>query len=198
MILYEAVLQGLITLGLAALGSLMLWRIYGKRIVAKAVTKHGSDALWDALEDMSKDPQHPSHRRIATFMGTQFAWLLDSIAVDLQSEEGREKYAPIFDFLWKFISASIYGSIGSFIKKAQTEGAAIGDMAQLEMPPVVTGLAQKFMPKRFKDADLDVGDLISAARWASQFLGSKGNGGSPTASSPFGSQGHHFSGGNGL
>lgn len=184
------IVQGVITLILAATGSVILWRFYGKRIVAKAVTKHGSDALWSALEDMSKDPHHENHERLARFVGTQFAWLMDSVVTDLQSDDGRQKYAPILDFTWSFIQASIYGAIGNFIKKAQTEGAAMGDLAELAIPDTVKGLANKFMPKRFKDMDLNVGDLITAAQWASKFLG-KGNGGSsPDFSASPSTQGH--------
>lgn len=196
--LTEAALQGLvqgaITLVLAAIGSFILWRFYGKRIVAKAVTKHGSDALWDALEDMSKDPQHPNHQRLARFVGTQFAWLMESISIDMESEEGRQKFAPVLSFMWEFIQASIYGAIGNFIKKAQTEGAEIGDLANLAVPDTVKGLANKFMPKRFKDMDLDIGDLITAAQWASQFLGKgSGNGGASPMTIPS-TQGHRGGG----
>lgn len=184
----QGVLQGMITLGLAALGSLLLWRFYGRRIVAKAVTQHGSDALWDALEDMSKDPKHPNHERLAKFMGTQFAWLMESVAIDMESEQGRQKYAPIFKIGWDFIQASIYGAIGNFLKKAKDEGSGLGNLADLAIPDTVKGLANHFMPKRMRDANLDVSDLIEAGQFASRFLGC-GNGGSasPSNTTP---QGH--------
>ena len=185
------ILQGIITLGLAAMGSLILWRFYGKRIVAKAVTRHGSDALWDALEDMSKDPRHPNHQRLARFMGTQFAWLMESVAIDMETEEGRQKYAPIFKIGWDFIQASIYGAIGNFIKKAQEDGmemGSIGSMADMAIPDSVKGLANHLMPKRMREAGLELPDLIEAGQFISRFLG-RGNGGTGSPSqSP--AQGH--------
>ena len=170
-IVVAGILQGLITLGLAALGSLILWRFYGKRIVAKAVTRHGSDALWNALEEMAENPHHPHHKRLAEFVGTQFAWLMDSVATDMETEEGRSKYAPMFKFGWEFIQASIYGALGNFIKKAQDEGAGIGNLADMAIPDSVKGLANHFMPKRRRDAGLDVGDLVEGFSFISRFLG---------------------------
>ena len=187
----QGLLQGIITLGLAALGSLILWRFYGKRIVAKAVAKHGSDALWAALEEMAEDPHHPNNKRLAQFGGVQFAWLLESIAIDMESEDGRQKYGPIFKVAWDFIQASIYGAIGNFIKKAQTEGAEMGNLANLAIPDSVKGLANHLMPKRMRDAGIELPDLIEVGQFVSRFMG-RGNGG---PASPPGTESHgHRSG----
>ena len=68
----------------------------------------------------------------------------------------------------------------------------MGDLAELAIPDSVKGLATHFMPKRLKEAGVDLGDLIDAAQFASKFLG-HGNGGAASPSTPM-PQGHVVSG----
>lgn len=178
----QAFVQGVMTLVLAAAGSLILWRVYGTRIVSKAVVKHGADGLMNALEKMAADPENPTNEKLARAVGVQMAYMIRSIGSDLQSEEGREKYAPIFEFVWTFIQSSIYGTLGQIYKNLQKEGRALGDGAIGDIPPEAAGFLNHVLPKGLRDQGLDAGQLLKLASWVLPKLQSSGgsNGGAPS------------------
>lgn len=189
----SAVIEGLITLGIAALGSVIIWLTIGKNLIIK----HGGKFFWKKLEELGESPESPDNVKLARVLGTQVAYMMDSFAVDMQTEEGRKKYAPIFEVMLGVIQSSIYGTWGNIVKKLQAEGGEIaeglpgGMMA--DVPDIALKLGEIAIPKKLKDAGVGVGDLVKVASWISGFTG-RGNGGSTPPGQAYPMAGGHGGG----
>lgn len=174
----EAAITGAITLCFAALGSLVLWLTVGRSMIIK----YAGRSLWSKIADLGEHPESEENVALARVLGTQVAYMMRSFEADLQTPEGREKYAPIFDFVYQFVTQSIYGTWGQIMKKLHEQGEEIGSGINVPgfdvgaLPAGALKIADAVMPKKLKEAGVGVGDLIKLASMFGKFSG--GNGGS--------------------
>ena len=121
--------------------------------------------------------------------------MLGDVLRDLETPEGRAKYHPFANALFKVVQASVFGTWGQIVKGLQesgyeaTEGGPIPGFGQL--PPMVVGLAEKAFP------GVDVNEMIGALRWLSSMSGQKGigDGGLTSPSFPQSGRAGHNNGG---
>ena len=170
-LLYEAV-RLLMTLGAAALGSIVIWKLLGPRIVKK----WGSDRIFAWMKSLGDDGQEESeenkllHRAVQTQVGHLFM----DILTDLETPEGRQKYAPFVKHLYSVVQASVFGTWGQIVKGMQEEGNEITGGNPLaafnNMPSSVAAIAGKVFP------GVDIKDMVGVMQWLGSQSGKGGNG----------------------
>ena len=168
-LLYEAI-RLLLTLGAAALGSVLIWKLLGPGIVRR----NGADKIKQWFATLGDDPESEENQQIANAIGVQVAYQLMNVMTDLETPEGRQKYHPIAKALYSVVQASIGGTWGNIIKSMQEHGQDItgGDplTAFNNMPPMVTAFAEKAFP------GVDVGQMVGVLKWLGSQSGKGGNG----------------------
>ena len=176
-LLYEAI-RLLLTLGAAALGSVLIWKLLGPGIVRR----NGADKIKQWFAQLGDDPESEENKQIAKAIGVQAAYQLLNVMQDLETPEGRQKYHPFAKALYSVVQASIGGTWGNIIKTMQEQGQDItgGDplSAFNNMPPMITAFAEKAFP------GVDVGQMVGVLKWLGSQSGKGGNGGEGGFASP--------------
>ena len=167
-LLYEVV-RLLATLGCAAIGSLVLWKVYGPRIIKK----FGSDRIIGWLKALGDDPESEDNVALQKAAGVQVAYMMANVLQDLQTPDGRQKYHPFAKALHSVVQASICGTWGNIVRTMQEEGHDItgGDPLSSfnNMPPMLTGMVQKAFP------GVDLEQTVGVLKWLGSQSG-RGNG----------------------
>lgn len=166
--------------GLGALiGAFLLWKLYALPKINRWVFDQGSAKLKTWIEDVIEHPDQEGGQQIGRLAGVAFAYILQGVAEDLQSKEGRERWAPIIETIEQHIRQSIFATYGHLLNKLTQEGEGTGLPGALNVPPFIAGMAQKMMP------GVDPGQLLQLVQWLSRMSGGAPGGG-PGSSSSYG------------
>ena len=178
-LLYEAI-RLLMTLGAAALGSIVIWRWIGPKIVKK----WGSDRILAWMRDLGTPGKEESeeNKLLHQAVQTQIGHVLMDVLLDLETPEGRQKYHPFAKHLYSVVQASVFGTWGQIVKGLQEQGAGIGGEGGLpgftNMPPAILAIAEKALP------GVDLKQMAQALSWLNSQSGKGGNGGEGGFASP--------------
>ena len=176
-LLYEAI-RLLLTLGAAAVGSIIIWKTFGPGIVRR----NGADKIKQWFAQLGDDPESEENKQIAKAIGVQTAYAMLNVYQDLETPEGRKKYHPIAHAIFNVVSSSMFGTWGQIVKSMQEEGADITGGNPLSafnnLPPMVTGAFQKAFP------GVDLKEVVGVMQWLGSQSGKGGNGGEGGFASP--------------
>ena len=176
-LLYEAI-RLLSTLGAAALGSIIIWKMLGPGIVRR----NGADKIKEWFATLGDDPESEENKQIAKAIGVQTAYAMLNVYQDLETPEGRKKYHPLALAIFNVVSSSMFGTWGQIVKSMQEDGANITGGNPLaafnNLPPMVAGIAQKAFP------GVDLKEIMGVVQWLGSQSGKGGNGSEGGFASP--------------
>jgi len=162
----DPTIQGVIYLLLGGLGSWLLWRFYGKKLIIDAILKHGEKMFWNSVKHVVDDPASDEGKAMGKLTGVAMAYGINGFMEMLSTKEGREQLKPVMDTMLEMVRQGIYGTWGHILedlRKGGGEGIKLPD--GMTIPPIAQGLMSKIMP------GININDLAQLIPMIQQFTG---------------------------
>jgi len=183
----DPTVQGVIYLLLGGLGSYLLWRFYGKRLIIDAILKHGEKMFWNSVKHVVDDPASDEGKAMGRLTGVAMAYGINGFVEMISTKEGREQLKPVMDTMLEMVRQGIYGTWGHILEDLRKGGGAGTALpGGFTIPPVAQGLMNKMFP------GLDISQLMQLMPMLQQFTGAT-NASQGASSLPSGSHPVHHS-----